>query len=99
MSTGEFVCQQSGLYLFIFTLLRSTGISDYAYCYFYKNSSSSTYALALASDQNTNTNPTGAASYLQYLNYGDRVYLSGCYNSNNFAAATYFTGVLIQAEN
>jgi hypothetical protein len=98
MTTGEFICQQPGLYLFIFTVLRDVGTSSSAYCYIYTNNAVG-LMIAYAHDTDSGSYPSGAGSYLVYLQAGDTVYLSNCGNVDHLRLETGFSGCLIQAGN
>ncbi|XP_053387080.1 uncharacterized protein LOC123541758 isoform X1 [Mercenaria mercenaria] len=95
MTSGEFVCQKVGLYLFISTLLRTNDTISSLSCKYYKNYDMSIAYGSHASSNNASDNPSGTTSILYYLKPGDRVYLGSCRGMNYMARGSGFTGLLI----
>ncbi|XP_053387076.1 hemicentin-1-like isoform X1 [Mercenaria mercenaria] len=95
MTSGEFVCQREGPYLFISVLLRTDNTSSYISCNFYKNNDKSIAYGSFASSNSLVSNPSSSSSILYHLKPGDRVYLGSCKGMQYMANGSGFTGLLI----
>ncbi|KAL4218651.1 C1q and tumor necrosis factor protein 5 [Mactra antiquata] len=96
-SSGQFECKVPGLYFFSSTLVREPGGYPESFCYLMING----HALAYLGGYGYNAtigHPSGTATMVTHMNYGDTVYVGMCGVISQIGEYSNLNGFLIDAD-
>ena len=93
-TTGKFIAQYAGIYVFILNLYKFTG-ADRVYCYIRKNGNAVSLAFFPPESERISEN---SGSTVVHLDPGDKVDVGGCANPSDISCYTSFIGFLLQAD-
>ena len=94
-TTGKFVCQYPGLYLFTAAITRMTGVRD-AYCFICVKGRR--HIVTTDHDGDRHGIPSGSNTLVEHLDSGEEVYLSYCSGVGHMHQFSSFSGVLIRPD-
>lgn len=97
LTTGKFVCQVPGLYLFMATIIKTNGPREEASCYIGVNNANILRVLANSYNLH-DVSPSGTNMLVKHLATGDVVSLNDCNGVSNMYTYSSFSGVLISPD-
>ena len=94
-TTGQFIAQYAGMYVFILNLYKGTRAGS-VWCYIRKNGSN--IALAYVPAESESGRYESSGSTVVHLDPGDKVDVGSCYNPGYIFYYTSFIGFLLHAD-